>query len=156
MTTNTVLLMLLSLIVAGGLSFYQYLYKANNKSKVSLLLASLRFISVFGILLLLINPIISRKTFEVQKTPLPIVIDNSSSIVDLKANQTVLELFKKLNSNSELQEKFEIASYKFDSEFELSSEFDFKGTQSNFEEIAKQEGGIFRKWKRRGNIPIRS
>ncbi|MES2543367.1 MAG: hypothetical protein V4548_00660 [Bacteroidota bacterium] len=147
MTTNTVLLMLLSLIVAGGLSFYQYLYKANNKSKVSLLLASLRFISVFGILLLLINPIISRKTFEVQKTPLPIVIDNSSSIVDLKANQTALELFKKLNSNSELQEKFEIASYKFDSEFELSSEFDFKGTQSNFEEIAKSLKSIYKNKK---------
>lgn len=147
MTTNTILLILLSLIIAGGLSFYQYLYKANTKSKVNLVLASLRFVSIFGILLLLINPIISRKTFEVEKTPLPIVVDNSSSIVDLKANQSALELYEKLNSNSALKEKFEISSYKFDSEFEISEKFDFKGTQSNFEEVSKNLKSIHKNKK---------
>ncbi|PWA05870.1 hypothetical protein [Flavobacterium psychrotolerans] len=137
MTTNTLLLLLLSLIIASGLSFYQYFYNAKSKSKITLLLALLRFISIFGILLLLINPIISRKTFETIKTPLPIVVDNSSSIVDLKAAATSLELYKKLSENKELQDKFDVQSYGFDSEFQIATAFDFKGKQTNLDEVAK-------------------
>jgi hypothetical protein len=144
MTTNTILLLLLSLIIAGGLSFFQYYYKAKTKSKVNLVLAFLRFLSIFGILLLLINPIITRKTLETIKTPLPIVVDNSSSIVDLKANESALELYKKLSQNKELQEKFDVQTYKFDSDFQQSEEFDFKGTQTNLDEVAKNLKSIYK------------
>jgi len=137
MTTNTILLLLLSLLIASGLSFYQYFYKAKNKSKVTLFLALLRFMSVFGILLLLINPILSRKTFEIEKTPLPIVVDNSSSIVDLKANANTMEAYKKLFENKELQDKYEVQSYSFDNEFQMTSDFNFKGKQTNLDEVAK-------------------
>ena len=144
MTTNTILFLLLSLAIAGGLSFFQYYFKAKTKSKVNLVLAFLRFLSIFGILLLLINPIMSRKTLETIKTPLPIVVDNSSSIADLKAKETVLELYKRLSQNKELQEKFDIQSYRFDSEFQQSVEFDFKGTQTNLDEVAKNLKSIYK------------
>lgn len=144
MTTNTILLLLLSVLIAGGLSFFQYLYKAKAKSKVNLVLAFLRFLTIFGILLLLINPIMSRKTLEIIKTPLPIVVDNSSSIVDLKSKVVTLELYKKLFQNKELQEKFDVQSYRFDSEFQQSEEFDFKGTQTNVEEAAKSLKSIYK------------
>jgi hypothetical protein len=137
MTTNTILLLLLSVIIAGSLSFYHYFYKAKYQSKVHWILALLRFISVFGILVLLINPILSRKTFETIKTPLPIVVDNSSSIVDLKANASALDLYQKLTSNAALREKFEIQSYRFDSDFQSAETFDFKGKQTNIEAVAK-------------------
>ena len=81
MTTNTILLLLLSLLIAGSLSYFQYFYKAKTKSKVNLVLAFLRFLSIFAIMLLLINPIITRKTLEIVKTPLAVVVDNSSSII---------------------------------------------------------------------------
>jgi hypothetical protein len=144
MTTNTILLLLLSLIIAGGLSFFQYYYKAKTKSNVNLILAFLRFLSIFGILLLLINPIITRKTLETIKAPLPIVVDNSSSIVDLNANESALELHKKLSQNKELQEKFDVQSYRFDSEFQQSEEFDFKGNQTNLDEVAKNLKSIYK------------
>ncbi|KAB1157707.1 hypothetical protein [Flavobacterium luteum] len=137
MTTTTILLLLLSLIIAGGLSFYNYLYKVKSRSNVTLLLALLRFMTIFGILLLLINPIISRKTFEILKSPLPIVVDNSGSILDLKANEVSLELYKKLSENKALQDKFDVQSYGFDSEFENKTLFDFKGTQTNLDEVAQ-------------------
>ncbi|MBP6585957.1 MAG: hypothetical protein KA215_09870, partial [Flavobacterium sp.] len=137
MTTNTFLLVLLSLILASVLSYYQYFYKAKNKSKVTLFLALLRFISIFGILLLLINPIISRKTFETIKTPLPIVVDNSSSIVDLKSDIVALELYKQLSENKDLQNKFNVETYSFDTEFESATTFNFKGTQTNLDAVAK-------------------
>lgn len=144
MTTNTILLLLLSLLIAGSLSFFQYFYKAKTKSKVNLVLAFLRFLSIFGILLLLINPIISRKTLETIKTPLPIVVDNSSSIVDLKSKETSLELYKKLSQNKDLQDKFDLQSYQFDNEFQQSEEFDFKGTQTNLDEVAKSLKSIYK------------
>jgi hypothetical protein len=144
MTTATILFILLALIIAAGLSFYQYFYKNNSISKLTWILASLRFVSIFGILLLLINPILRSKTFETIKTPLPIVVDNSSSVVDLKANATALALYEKLSSNEALQEKFEVQSYRFDAEFEMATAFDFKGKQTNIEEVAKNLKSIYR------------
>ena len=144
MTTNTILLLLLSLLIASGLSFFQYFYKAKTKSKVNLVLAFLRFVTIFGILLLLINPIITSKTLETIKTPLPIVVDNSSSIVDLKANEPALELSKKLSQNKELQDKFDVQFYRFDNEFQQSEELDFKGTQTNLDEVAKSLKSIYK------------
>jgi hypothetical protein len=126
------------------LSFFQYFYKAKTKSKINLVLAFLRFVSIFGILLLLINPIMSRKTLETIKTPLPIVVDNSSSIVDLKANEKALELHRKLLQNKDLQEKFEVQSYQFDTEFQNSESFNFKGTQTNIDAVAKSLKSIYK------------
>lgn len=137
MTTNTILLLLISLLIAGGLSFFQYYYKVKTKSKVSLVLAFLRFLSIFGVLLLLINPIMSRKTLEIIKTPFPIVVDNSSSIADLNAKATALDVYEKLSQNNALQDKFEVQSYQFDADFQQSTAFDFKGTQTNIDEVAK-------------------
>ena len=144
MNLTTILLIFVSILFAFGLSFYQYFYKNRTKNKVNLLLAFLRFLSIFGILLLLINPKITKNTFETEKTPLPIVVDNSSSIVDLKAKNQSLELFKKLTSNSELKEKFEIQTYQFDSEFKFSDNFNFKGNQTNVDEVAKNLKSIYK------------
>ena len=144
MTTNTLLLLLLSLLIAGGLSFFQYIYKAKNKSKVGWFLAFLRFLSIFGILLLLINPIVTKNTLETVKTPLPIVVDNSSSISFLNANEKALELYKKIQSNSNLQEKFDVQSYQFSDDFELTEAFDFKGTQTNIDVVAKNLKSIYK------------
>jgi hypothetical protein len=140
MTTTTILLLLLSIVLAGGLSYLQYFFKVGIKNKIHPLLALLRFITIFGILLLLINPKITRNTFEIQKTPLPVVVDNSSSVKELKATETTLALYKKLTTNKGLQEKFEIQSYQFDNELQLSENFNFSGTQTNLEEVATKKG----------------
>ena len=140
MNNTTILLLFLSVLFAGSLSYFQYFFKSKSQSKISKFLAFLRFISVFGLLLLLINPIISRNTLETIKTPLPIVIDNSSSMVDLKATIAAKEMFQKLASNSDLKNKFDVQLYKFDSDFqsiENSDEATFKGNQTNIDQVAK-------------------
>lgn len=136
MTTSTILLILLSVIISGAVAFYQYLFKADNQNKTNWLLAFLRFISVFSLLLLLINPVISRKTIETNKIPLAIVADNSRSITELKANNIEKELFDKLTSNSALKDKFEIQTYTFDEDFFAGKPLDFKGNQSNIDNVA--------------------
>lgn len=144
MTTNTLLLLLFSFLVAGGLSFFQYLYKVKNKSKLHLFLAFLRFTTIFGILVLLINPIISSHSLEIIKPPLPIVVDNSSSIVALNANKIAVAVYKKIISNKDLQDKFDVQSYQFDTEFRQSQQFDFKGKQTNLDAIAKDLKIVYR------------
>jgi len=137
MTTNTILLLLLSLVIAGGLSYFQYYFKAKNKSRVVLFLAFLRFLAIFGLLVLLINPIMTKNSLEITKTPLAIAVDNSSSIAVLKSDKKAEELYQKLISNPALKEKFEIQSYQFDADFKPSDKFDFKGKQTNLDEVAK-------------------
>lgn len=140
MLTNTILLILLSIAIAGGLSYYQYFFKSKNNSKWNKLLALLRFLSIFGLLLLMINPIISRKTFETVKTPLAIVVDNSSSINELKANTEVLQSFQKLTENNALKDKFDIQTYGFDEDLRAidnKDKINFKGKQSKIDAVAK-------------------
>lgn len=137
MTTNTILLLLLSLVIAGGLSYFQYFYKAKNHSNVNVFLAFLRFLVIFGLLVLLINPVMTKNSLQVTKTPLAIAVDNSSSITALKSDKKAVELYKALVSNAALQEKFEIQSYQFDADFKPSDKFDFKGKQTNLDEVAK-------------------
>ncbi|MBW4360458.1 hypothetical protein [Flavobacterium taihuense] len=144
MTINTILLLLLSLLIAGGLSFFQYLYKVKNKSKVGLFLTFLRFLSLFLILLLLINPIITTSKLEIIKTPLPIVVDNSSSISFLNSKEKTLELAQKLTSNKALQEKFDVQSYLFDADFQQSDSLTFTGTQTNLDLVAKNLKSIYK------------
>jgi hypothetical protein len=144
MNTSTVILLLLSVIIAGGLSYYQYYFKAKSKSNTNLLLAFLRFLSIFGILLLLINPIVSRKTTEVIKTPLPIVIDNSASIKDLKADKQALEVFKAFSENKKLQDKFDVQAYQFDAAMLPADSVNFKGKQSRIDLVAKNLKSIYK------------
>jgi hypothetical protein len=144
MTSTTILLLLVSILIAAGVSFYQYLYKVKSKSKTTLLLAFLRFFSVFGLLLLLINPIITRKTVETVKTPLPIVIDNSASIKDLNSDKSALKVFQKLSENAALSDKFDVQTYQFDQDFLPSDTIDFKGSQTNIDIVAKSLKNIYK------------
>ncbi len=144
MTLTTVLLILISIAAAAGLSFYQYFYKVGNKTKINLFLAFLRFLAIFGILLLLINPKITRTFYEVQKTPLALVIDNSASMADLKADKTAREIFDNLSANTDLQQKFDIQQYRFDSEFTSADTINFKGKQTNISQVAKNLSDINR------------
>lgn len=137
MTTNTLLLLVLSIGLSGGLSFFHYFYNVKSKTKTTFVLAILRFITLFAVLILLINPILTRKTFEIIKTPLPIVVDNSSSIAALKYNTIALKEYKELVSNQAIQEKFDVQSYRFDSDFESATQFNFKGKQTNLDQVAK-------------------
>ena len=145
MNKTTILLLILSVVIAAGLSYFQYFFKAKSKSNLVKLLAALRFLAIFGILLLLINPIISRNIFETIKTPLAIVVDNSNSIADLKADEITKEMYEKISSNTDLKNKFDVQSYRFDSEFQAitaASEIDFKGKQTNINEVAKNVKSI--------------
>lgn len=148
METITIVLLILSVFIAAGFAYFHYLYKANNK--LNLLLAFLRFLSLFGIFILLINPTVTSTLFEVDKTPLVVVMDNSSSISFSNSQNEAFKSYRRLVGNSNLQEKFDIQTCQFDADFTFSSVFTFNGKQTNLGAVAK---GITTTFKSK-NYPI--
>ena len=154
MAINTILLLLLALIVAAGIAFYQYLYtraqgadrqsKAKNHSRLNWFLAFLRFLSIFLILLLLINPVISRKKYETQKTPLPVITDNSESISFLNQNQQAKSITDLIINNEKLKEKYDLQFFSFDEDLNSGKPLDFKGKRSNVYKVFENLKQLYR------------
>ncbi len=144
MTASTVLLLLLSAFAAFAMSFYQYLFRAKTKGKIYFVLAFLRFVTLFSIFLLLINPIITRKDFETIKTPLPILVDNSLSIKELGQVPKAKELADKIAGNLGLKDKYDVQLYTFAETFELGKEPDFTGKQTHIDLAAQNLKQLYR------------
>ncbi len=144
MTTNTILLIVLSLVVAAGVSLFQYFYKAGQRSAIHSWLALLRFVAVFGLLLLLVNPVVSHRTYEIEKTPLALVVDNSASVKDLKADAVARQVYQTLSQDPRLQQKFDVQSFAFDAELEPATNFDFTGRQTNLDRTAKSLKNLYK------------
>ena len=144
MTASTIVLVIVSAFAALGLSFYQYLFKAKKRSRLFFFLAFLRFITLFSVFLLLINPVITRKELETVKTPLPVLVDNSQSIRELGQDSLVKQLSAKIAANSSLKDKFDVQVYTFDDNFESGKEPDFKGRQTHIDQAAQNLNQLYR------------
>ncbi len=131
-------------LVAVGISYYHYLYKAKSKSKTILFLAFLRFCSVFTLLLLLWNPLVTATKYEEYKTPLPIIFDNSSSISELKAGEQAQDLYNQLQASKELSSKYAIQYLGVDAECAPLSGLNFTGKQSRLDQAGKQLTLLYR------------
>lgn len=143
----TSLFIFIAIICAAIASYYQYFYKCKNSSKVTISLFILRFLSIFLIALLLINPVISTKTFEITKPALAIVIDNSRSVSILKSDKITSNLIQILQNNTALISKFNILKYQFDINFAVSDNLTFNGNQSNIDNVGRSLKNIYRNKK---------
>lgn len=137
MTTSTILLLITSVLIAAGLSFYHYLYKVKNPSKLNWFLTLIRFVSLFSVFLVWINPIITRKTIQIQKTPLPLIVDNSKSILELNATQEATAFYKEIATNAAVVEKYDVQLFTFTDELAPLTTVDFTGNQSHIDGVAK-------------------
>ncbi|WP_417367820.1 vWA domain-containing protein [Flavobacterium beibuense] len=144
MTTSTVLLIIVSALVAFALSFYQYLFKAKKKSPVFFFLAFLRFITLMAVFLLLINPVITKQDYETVKTPLPILLDNSQSVKELGQDSVAKLLSQKITSNKALNEKYDVQIYTFDEGFEVAKEPNFTGKQTHIDQAVQNLKQFYR------------
>ncbi|MGY3793086.1 VWA domain-containing protein [Aquimarina sp. 433] len=126
----------IGLIIAAGIialiiSIFQYIYKAKNRTKKHLFFALLRFLSVFTLLILLINPTFRKKSSYIEKPSLIIAVDNSSSIKHLSQNKPVIELVDKFQNSEELQDRFSIKYYTFSDRLEDTLNLNFDKKQTN-------------------------
>ncbi|WP_066218053.1 hypothetical protein [Formosa haliotis] len=131
MHTQTVLYIILAGIIALLLALFQYKYKVKSMSKLYMLFAFLRFVILFSVLLLLINPKFEQLHLTTEKPKLLVAIDNSNSIVQLEQNEKALSAIKAFKSNTELNNKFDIEFYNFGAALNSSDTITFSEKQTD-------------------------
>lgn len=109
MHTNVILYIVLAAILSLVVVYFQYYFRGKQKGSTRILLSFLRFLGVFGLLLLLINPKFSKVSYTLEKPNLVLLVDNSSSLQSSKENVNVI--VGDLKDNTELVERFKIESY---------------------------------------------
>lgn len=135
MSSTVILYIVISGIIALLVALFQYGYKVKHKTAVHKYLITLRFITVFALILLLLNPKIEQLATFYEKPNLVVAIDNSNSISFLKQDSLVNSFIAKINNHAELNEKFNIDYYTFGNELKLSDSLSFGDKQTNFDNL---------------------
>ncbi|WP_452226923.1 VWA domain-containing protein [Lacinutrix cladophorae] len=144
MQTETILYIILSGIIALLLALFQYKVKAKKTSKNNMLYAFLRFISVFLLLLLLINPKFEKVNYYTEKPNLVVAIDNSASVVHLNKEDNVQQLVASIKSNTALSEKFNLDFFSFGNHIEPLDSLGFVEKQTNIDKAFKEFSQIYK------------
>ncbi|MDY2586630.1 VWA domain-containing protein [Winogradskyella aquimaris] len=145
MTEYTLIYITLAFITALFLALFQYVYKSSIKGKLRFVLSVLRTLSLFGILLLLINPKFETKTFYTEKPTLVIAVDDSESVTYLEQDQNLNNVLTTITTNSDIQKRFNIKSYSFGKSLKPLDSLSFSEQQSNISETLKQLGEVYNK-----------
>lgn len=144
MTTQTVLYIIIAIIISILLAIFMYGYKTKFSKTTKWIYGSLRFVTIFSVLLLLINPIFKTETFSLIKPKLPILIDNSESISELNQTLNVYDFVTSLKSNKDLNEKFELSFYTFGNEFKINDSLTFNEKNTNISEALSLINQLFK------------
>ena len=138
MQTEVILYVILAGILALSIALFQYIYKSKNRSRTILLLAFLRFVTIFSVLLLLINPKFDKVTFYNEKPNLVVVLDNSESINYLGHSTQAKQIVETLQSNDSLNQMFKLDFYTFGKDVNPLDSITFKDKQSNISKVFKK------------------
>ena len=144
MTTQTVLYIIIAIIISILLAVFMYGYKTKFSKSTKWIYGSLRFVTIFSVLLLLINPIFKTETFSLIKPKLPILIDNSESISELNQTVNVSDFVASLKSNKDLNKKFELSFYTFGNEFKINDSLTFNEKNTNISEALSLINQLFK------------
>lgn len=129
MEFSTVLLIILAVAAALILVYFQYFYKNPRKGSLKIILAALRFITLFCGLLLLINPKFVSKDYFVEKANLILLVDNSTSMQDALSQTDISQAIQQISQNDAINERFNIHQYGFGNTISASDSIQFD--QSN-------------------------
>ncbi len=125
MQTTTLLLILAAALLALALALFQYFFKTKRKSKLPIMLTFLRFLALFALFVLLINPKFSKNEYTLEKTNLVVLADNSTSMAS--GVSPVNSILDRLSNNQEISNRFNVKSYQFGKELqELNDSLSFQ------------------------------
>ncbi|TBW29314.1 vWA domain-containing protein [Gramella sp. KN1008] len=143
MTIFTIVYITLALIAALGFAFFQYLFGKQHWQRKDYVFFGLRTLSVFLVLLLLINPKITSTEYEIEKPELVILADNSQSITYLEEKGKLENLSNRLSENTEINQNFEVNHISFGEELSLEDSLDFSAGQTNIYRALSETQEIF-------------
>ncbi len=144
MTITTLLYIIIAGIIALLLAFFQYKYNKKSMSKLNMLFLLLRFVTLFSVLLLIINPKFDNTTFYKENPNLILAVDNSSSIKYLKQDGNVLRLLKTIKENKELNTKFDITTYTFGNTLKATDSITFSEQETNIDNVFNQLSQVYK------------
>src|SRR5690606_28650785 len=96
MPVTTIFLIALAAIIALGFVFFKYFLGNKNPGRNTYFLAALRFLTIFILLVLLINPRITQRELETNKPDLFLAVDRSFSIAHLEQGGDVLDFVRQI------------------------------------------------------------
>jgi len=144
MHTETILYIFISGIIALFIALFQYKYKVKQFTKTDITLTILRFVTVFSLLLLLINPKFESDSVYLEKPNLVVAVDNSSSVSYLKQDQHALDFLEELKAHKEINKKFNIQTYTFGKQVKLSDSFSFTENQTHLDQMFREFSQIYK------------
>ncbi|WP_026934975.1 hypothetical protein [Christiangramia echinicola] len=146
METSTILYIALALFAALGFAFFQYLYFPNRRARKDYIFFALRSLSVFLVLLLLINPKIKSVNYEINKPGLILLSDNSQSISYQGQDKELRRLSEFIAENDEIQKNFQVDRLNFGEVIGLNDSLDFSADQTDiYSALSETEGVISNK-----------
>ena len=144
MQIETLLYIIFSGIIAIGIAAFQYYTNKKSMSKLNMLFLFLRFITIFSILLLLVNPKLQQLTVSTEKPHLVIAIDNTNSITFQNQDVNSKNSVSALTTNSDLAKKFNIETYTFGDNLNASNSITFSEKQTNIDNAFSQLSQIYK------------
>ena len=141
---STVLTVLIALLTAGLLAWFQYFYRTKHQSKRTFLLAVLRGIAWFCLIMLLINPKINKTKSETIRPKLALLLDNSTSIRNNGYADTLRSLASLLEKNPELREKFDIETYLFGEDIQMGDSLTYSERKTNPDAALQLLGKLYK------------
>ena len=121
----------LAFLFSLSVAYFQYYYKLKNKIKVTPILFTLKALSLFLIILLLINPKIEKTETTNVKPVLSFLIDNSKSVSFFNEDKNVEDFINKIDNNNDLNNKFDIQKFTFDNDLQVLDSITFSKNQTN-------------------------
>tara|TARA_B110000003_G_scaffold167994_1_gene168005 strand:- start:3825 stop:5855 length:2031 start_codon:yes stop_codon:yes gene_type:complete len=129
-SNHTILYIIGSGILALLLALFQYVYKS-DRNNIKWYLAILRFITIFLLLLLIVNPKFDKEVIKIIKPKLVLAVDNSQSIKYLNKDSLTKFLMQTILGSSKITEKFNTITYTFGEQLNQSSVVNFKDEKTN-------------------------
>ena len=131
MNQYLIIWILFFLVLSSLFGYFLYYYRVKQPAKINLLLAIIRSLVFFLVLILLVNPSITKKVLSSHKTKLSVLVDNSSSIKFLKKDSLITHILGSLKNDKKLNDNFKINYYSFGSSFKLIDTFSFDEYQTD-------------------------
>ncbi|PKQ44928.1 hypothetical protein [Confluentibacter flavum] len=144
MSSITLIFVILAGITALLLALFQYWNKSKRHSKLYWIFIFLRFLTLFAILLLIINPKFEHLEVYTEKPNLVIAIDNSSSVKHLNQDGNALKIMDALTNNTDLNEKFNMEWYAFGDNLSPKDSLVFNQQQTNISNAINQLSQIYK------------
>ncbi|MBG7629346.1 MAG: VWA domain-containing protein [Bacteroidetes bacterium] len=145
METANLLLILLAVFVALFLAVFQYIFRKKERGQLNYWLSFFRFLSLFSIFILLINPTVQKEIIEIVKPNLVVAVDNSSSIKHNSQGEVLKTLVERITTDKDLNAKFNIDYYSFGKNVKPLDSLAFNENHTNLFESLNSFSKIYKK-----------